>query len=497
MLKKPVLSLLLFLLAVVSASAQSISGKVVNEQNEPIAYATIQLKDDYGVISNSEGEFTLVLPKEPGGKVTISFLGFESLEIPVSEFSEKTYVLQEKVTELDQVVVSNRQLNADEIVEKMITTAPELHSTSNHEQLFFMRDQNDQQLLDFVFEIDKASQSSRKDLREINAGIEQLTRSIKDSRFKFFTEYYGQHLQWEDSSKLRVQKAVILKDRDRDISAEEITKKLVNTVRPYLEKEATYKVKTGIIKIEDSLKTDEIFDQDIDSLKGKTKYVKGNLRWRLKEHNEFFKNEELDFLQKMNRYNYVLEGYADIGGEPVYIIRFDPERSSAAFAGKMYIHMFDYGMMRLEYEMLEGEKMQNVNLKFLLGIKYREDRIRVISEFRKNEAGKYYLKFGRRSSGEYAYISRPLKFIKNRTNRSDDRQVFKMDFTFELDNYSTSEIYIAGNNDMNESDFRAFETQENFEPIETEVYDATLWEGYNIIAPIEDIKNYGRNADLQ
>ena len=471
------------------------SGKIVDAAQNPVPYATVQMGDRYGVISNMDGEFTLVVREpEETDTVTISFLGFEPLKIPAPDFTSKTYVLKEKVTELDEVLVSNKQLGPEEIVEKMLAVAPELHDNPDQSQVFFMRNQENQRVMDFVFEIDKASRTSRSDLKEINAEIGELTGSIVGSRFKFFTEYYGDHIQYGDSSKLRVDKAVILKDKDRDISAEEITKKLINTVRPYLEKDATYKVKTGIIKVEDSLRTDEIFEEDMDSLKGKTKYVKGSLRWRLKGYNGFYEDDELDFLQKMNHYAYSLEGYSNIGGEAVYIIGFEPERGSAQFRGKMYINVFDFGMMRLEYEMLEGEKLHNVNLKMLLGIKYREDRVRVTSEYRKNEDGKYYLKFGRKSSGMYAYISRPLKFIKNRTDRSDERQIFKLDFTFELDNISTSEIYILQNNRVDDGIFTAFEKQENFEPIEIEVYSPEIWEGYNIIAPIEEIRSYGKEA---
>ncbi|WP_168731224.1 carboxypeptidase-like regulatory domain-containing protein [Robertkochia marina] len=492
-MKKLVLLLGLVLGTSLFTKAQSVSGKIVDEAQNPVPYATIQMGDRYGVISNIDGEFTLVV-REPAetDTVIISYLGFESLKIPAVQFTEKTYVLKEQVTELDEVLVSNKQLSPEEIIAKMLDAAPQLYAGDDRSQVFFMRNQENQRLIDFTFEIDKASKSSRADLKTINQEIGELTESIVGSRFRFFTEYYGDYIKWEDSSKLKVEKAVILKDKDRDMSAEEITKKLINTVRPYLENDATYKVKTGIIKIEDSLKTDEMFEEDIDSVKGKTRYVKSSLRWRLKGHNEFYKDDDLDFFRKQNRYEYTLEGYSNIGGESVYVISFTPDRGSAQFRGKMYINVFDFALMRLEYEMLEGERLQNINLKFLLGIKYREDRVKVTSEYRKNKEGKYYLKFGRKSSGMYAYISRPLKFIKNRTEASSDRQVFKMDFTFEIDNVSSSEIYIVESREITADDYKSFETQENFEPVEIEAYDASIWEGYNIIAPIEAIRTYGK-----
>lgn len=495
-MKKIVAFIAVSFLVCFSAHSQSVSGKVTDEKNQPIPYATIQLGERYGVISNMEGDFTLVIPGESvADTITISYLGYETLEIPLAGFKDGVYVLREKVTELDEVLVSNKQLTPEEIVSKMLEAAPELHGVSDFSEVFFMRNQENQRLMDFSFEVDKASKTSRSDLKTLNAEVEELTQSLVGRRFNFFTEYYGEHLVLDDSVKLRVDRSVILKDKKRDISSEEITKKLINTVRPFLDTSATYKVKTGLIKVEDSLRTDEIFEEDIDSTKGKTSYVKGMLRWRLKDHQTFYKDEELDFLQKMNRYTYTLEGYANMEGETVYIIGFSPDRGSALFKGKMYINVYDYGMMRLEYEMLEGENLQNINLKLLLGVKFREDRVKVTADYRKNDRGRYYLKFGRKSSGMYAYISRPLKFIKNRADRTDDRQVFKIDFMFELDNISTSEIYIAENRALTPEVFNAMEKQERFQPLEIEVYDPQIWEGYNIIAPIEAIKNYGRESD--
>ncbi|WP_224487976.1 carboxypeptidase-like regulatory domain-containing protein [Robertkochia flava] len=487
--------LVAFFCAISCLQAQSVSGKVVDQQEQPVPFATVQAGARYGVITNIEGEFTFNIPDESiSDSITISCLGFETLEIALGDFSGGTIVLREKVTELDEVLVSNKQLTPEEIVGAMMEVAPELHQVSDFSEVFFMRNQENQRLMDFSFEVDKASKTSRSDLRTLNSEVEALTQSLVGRRFNFFTEYYGDHLRLNDSVKVNVERSVILKDKKRDISSEEITKKLINTIRPYLDTAATYKVKTGLIKVEDSLKTDEIFEQDLDSTKGKTRYVKSMLRWKLKDHQSFYKNEDLDFLQKRNRYTYALEGYSNIDGESVYIIAFSPKRGSAMFLGKMYINVFDFGLMRMEYEMQEGEHLQNINLKLLLGIKYREDRVKVMADYRKNEDGKYYLKFGRKSSGMYAYISRPLKFIKNREDRSDNRQVFKIDFMFELDNVSTSEIYIAENNPVSPETFKAVEEQERFQPLEIEVYDPGIWEGYNIIAPIEAIRNYGNSA---
>ena len=61
-------------------TAQSLQGKVLDENKEPIAYASIFVKEaKQGTTSNSDGMYLINLPK---GKYSITFrcLGFETIE---------------------------------------------------------------------------------------------------------------------------------------------------------------------------------------------------------------------------------------------------------------------------------------------------------------------------------------------------------------------------------------------------------------------------------
>lgn len=473
-------------------NAQSVSGTVVDERNEPIPYVTIQIGDNYGVVSNTEGNFTIQTANQPANAVvTISYMGYESLEMPMSKFTSTTYVLKEKVTELDEVFLTNKQLTAEEIITKMIENAPENYVHEDFAQTFFMRTQIDTKLMDFQFEVEKTSEEKRKDLKQMNKEIEQLIGNIKGKKSQGFTEYYGKYYQNKDSAKVQVEKAVILKDKEKDISADELNKKIVNVVRKYLEPGASYKVKTGLFKVADSLKTDEVFEEETDSTKGKAAYFKGSLKYLNKDFSGFYKNDDLDFITKPKRYIYTLQGTTNIDNETVYIISFAPDRGSAQFYGKMYINVFDFAVMRMDYTMVEGENLHNLNLKLLLGIKYRQDRINVSTVFRKNENGKYSVKFVKKQEGMYAYISRPLKFTKNRSDKEEDKKKMKLDFTIENDSYITQEFYVLDEKTLAAEDYKILKDQVEYKPIEIKKYDPSVWDGYNIIAPVEELKNYG------
>ena len=85
-------------------------GEVLDaETKEPLVFATLILeKQNISTITNSEGAFLLKVPEEvKGGKVEISFLGYTSRVIPLSEFREQDneIFLTPSVTSLPEVNV--------------------------------------------------------------------------------------------------------------------------------------------------------------------------------------------------------------------------------------------------------------------------------------------------------------------------------------------------------------------------------------------------------
>lgn len=80
----------LFLLSV-GANAQTamLNGKVTDSQKEPIAYASVALMEEdgntlaAGTISDSEGQFSF--DQQPTGRyvLSVSFVGYKTLKLPV------------------------------------------------------------------------------------------------------------------------------------------------------------------------------------------------------------------------------------------------------------------------------------------------------------------------------------------------------------------------------------------------------------------------------
>src|SRR5210317_219721 len=107
---------------VLNINAQQFSAKVIDENNNPIPYATIQTGENTGVITNEEGFFTINVEGDSINSIKISSLGFTSITLNLNEIIKQDYIitLSEHVEELDQVYLSNVKLNADSIIKKVV-----------------------------------------------------------------------------------------------------------------------------------------------------------------------------------------------------------------------------------------------------------------------------------------------------------------------------------------------------------------------------------------
>ena len=81
-----------------------IRGKVLDETNSPLPGASVLLKGTAtGTTTNSEGQFVLAVPDRQGTLI-ISFIGYETIEVPVSG-NLSGIMLAQKISAMDELVV--------------------------------------------------------------------------------------------------------------------------------------------------------------------------------------------------------------------------------------------------------------------------------------------------------------------------------------------------------------------------------------------------------
>ncbi|SFZ90889.1 CarboxypepD_reg-like domain-containing protein [Flaviramulus basaltis] len=98
----------LFFLGIISAFSQTkVSGYVFDEYNEPVSFANVIFKGStQGTITNEEGRFYLE-SDETWETLTVSFIGYETLTIPLDKkvnYNLK-FTLKEEAAQLDAVVI--------------------------------------------------------------------------------------------------------------------------------------------------------------------------------------------------------------------------------------------------------------------------------------------------------------------------------------------------------------------------------------------------------
>lgn len=114
-MKKISIFLFLFVSMLANAQTVTISGKIVDENNEPLPNASILVqKINKGTSADNEGKFSLTLSK--GTYVfQVSFIGYKTVhqEVIATKNDEITIALKTNQTLLDEVLVSAVRVNAD------------------------------------------------------------------------------------------------------------------------------------------------------------------------------------------------------------------------------------------------------------------------------------------------------------------------------------------------------------------------------------------------
>ncbi len=99
-----------------------LQGKIIDQDNEnPVPFAHVFAENKYtGTITNQEGEFTLNIPYDDNGKLTVSFMGYQEREVSIRELAANNY-------NIIKINPQSFQLNAIKVIpydaEKIVRTA--------------------------------------------------------------------------------------------------------------------------------------------------------------------------------------------------------------------------------------------------------------------------------------------------------------------------------------------------------------------------------------
>ncbi|WP_417444875.1 carboxypeptidase-like regulatory domain-containing protein [Joostella sp.] len=479
-------------------SQEAITAKVVDAKTqEPIPFVTISYNDKNGVISSDTGDFTLYIDEvvSETDSLFISCLGYNEVRYGANDFSDKIIQLETKEIELDEIVLLNKNYSVEEILDRVKDSLEMNYDTDYVEQKVFFRTS------DYTNVQNKSVKIKESSIPEINQQFTDSLIMAVPSKSSYHTEILGDlYVKMEEdnqTSKLAILKASELYDKNNQLSFKGVEEKLQNIMRKHVKRDSYFKIKSGLIGAKSDIDSSVFADKELDTLMEaklkKEKERKENfLKYRssymniILKRNFIYEDSDLNFIHKSRKYDFVLEELLYLKDDLVYKISFVPD-GGADFKGMMYVNADDYAIVRLDYENIKP--LKNINL---FGVSYKDYLLKGTFLYTKNDRGKYSLKYLEENSGEIVGFDRPVTIIEKNKNVKGRRKQNEIatDVDFTLQNSVKVELVVFECNPVDKQQFEEFTPEPTVIPTYLPDYDSSFWEGYNIIAPNEAIKEF-------
>lgn len=496
------LALLLQFIISFQLQAQSVSSTVIDaETKQVIPYASIRLASNKGVISNEEGKFTLVLDNAVAtDSIFISSMGFESLSTTIASMTD-TLFLQPKAIELNDVIVSNKTYEADELIDLIKENLEKNYTTELTKKRLFFRTSEFQNM-------------TRTDVDFKKSTIEALNEAFLDSvmetvpkRTEYYTEVlcdlYGNYT--EEDQKIDIIKASTLYDKSKELDFESLEKRFNDILAKNVKKDSYLKIKSGLFgtkvtsdefmpneeKVDstDTAAVEKLVEEEkkrkLEQKQNFGKYRKQRLS-RFFTHFFFNEDSELNFISKSRKYDFTIADFTYFGDDPVYIVHFEP-KGSADYRGTLYVQADDFAVVRLDYENVKSLKTFK-----LLGLSFNRYQDKGKLFFTKKGTQSYQLSYAEQTEASLFGIKRPLKIIeKNKVvkGRNKQNELFvKLDF--QIQNSLKNEVVNFETTPISKALFEGYKENNTVSPTYLPKYDPTFWEGYSIMEPNAAIKKF-------
>ena len=491
----------LFLSFSTTLFSQQLSARVLDSiSKQPIPYATVFLNGK-GMITNEEGKFNFLFDEAvtPSDSLFISCIGYETTGKPLKQFTTATILLTPKAIELREVIVSNKNYTADEIMELVEDNLEKNYANTYTKKRLFFRNSSFNRMVKTNYTIKKST---------IEAFNQQFLDSVISTVPKsnsYYTEIladlYGNYE--EDRQKLDLIKASELYDKSKELDFEKLEEKFNDILKKNVRTDSYFKIKSGLIGTK--IDADELFETDVDSTdvaavnkeledqkKREEDRKKNFAQYRKERLAEILMklpiNEDthLDFLQKTRKYNYTLKEFTYLGNDAVYVIDF-ASKGSADYSGTLYINSDDFAVLRMDFENIKPLKKFN-----LLGISANAYLSKGKIIFFKNDSQQYSLRYFESEKGTRVGIKRPLKIIeKNKVVKGRNKQnelSGKIDFVFT--DVEKNEVIVFDSEEINAASFESFTENNSVLPTYMPQYDPEFWKGYTIIEPNTAIREF-------
>jgi len=498
---KYILTTVTSLIAITFATAQTktVTATVLDAKTqEPIPFATIQTGKNTGTITNTEGVFSVLIEetRAENDSIFISSMGYGKKGILPVMIQDGVVLLKAETNELDSVFLTNNPLEPKEIIERVKENLVTNYPNALTQKKIFYR----QTLHNTMTKVDIETKKST---------IEELDKKLIDSVVGLIprkSDYYSESVATLSGNytkqKLNVERAAKLYDKNKDVSADGLGKRLEKIFKENIKPDSYLKIKSGLFGTKVAL--DEIETTAKDSINGETEgapleikvgedpttqditeNVKGGIN-DMYEALFFQEDAKLDVLEKSSRYRFTNKGITSIDDALTYIIAFEPS-GSKDYSGTMYINTEDYAVMRLEYK-----NIKTISSFKLLGISYKVTVYKGKSLFSKDDNGGYSLQFMELETGAIFGVDRPLKVIEKNKNVKGRRKQNELSLNVDVGTFAAvkTEFVVFDSTVIAEADYENAIESTDVEATYLPAYDPNFWKDYTIMEPNAAIRAF-------
>lgn len=499
----PILILILF--ASINSFGQNISDSLIHPNQKeikeikgfvmdsakktPLPYANIYiLHRSKGMISNETGEFSITTTDlKENDTLRFQYIGYATKKIRLSDLDSSAIVyLAEEITDLSEALVFGNAPDPESIVKKVLLNKDSNYKRTNYskEQTFIREKENvDFTKVQLDYEKSTIPGLDKAMFQEIENKVPKHTTSFTD----FLGDiYFSKNKKDSVHRKVNEIRTVSLKEKDID-ELKKFETTFEDVFKNTDEKEY-WKVRSGIFatKINDD-EEQGFVEVKIDTT-GEERKRLSSLNLGTKRSYSLMNDEDKwEFLYKTARYKYTLIGGTRVNGEDVYIIDFIP-KGRGTYEGRMYITTSTFALIRADYEYAPGKTGRNIHL---LGIGYTETQFSGSIYFEKKEEA-YHLKYFSYKSGYSVSIERKFALIKKKKRALFDKKLeeMKLDVLFALDTQESLEYLVLEDKTISAKQFADFKQAKYMNVIFVDQFDDSLWSGFSIIQPTQQMKEY-------
>ncbi len=370
----------------------------------------------------------------------VSFKMLSQKELPLTTSDRRD--------KLDTILLQPRITNADTLIRlveraylKNVETA-RLHMQFKYESTVIVQPQT----VDLELERTPSTKTRKNEINKRLLGLsnELIKKPIKD--YKQCTGLYNGN--FEMGLFMNVNSAYTFKNFASYTVVDDLIPKLEHALGGELSQIDNYKVRSGILPIDSNFKLviDTATVRTYKDKDGKEHTYSRDLRShllgtinRLISGTSYEHGNRKDLLN-LAHYKYDITDFVQTDSTSYYKVFFTAANRKGTFEGTMQINASDFGITHLKYGYAPGKHGQQVNLKWLLGVKFSQPVNTEEVVFNKHESGAYYPTAIKQYTWSKMYIHRPFQ-LKNLKNKNRYRFDVKGDaFVLTYDNLYITDV---------------------------------------------------------